>query len=109
MVYMLESQIAYVADALRVMRERGAAIAEVRPEVQAAYNRALDARMARSVWTTALLELVPGRDRAQRGAVAGLDLALPAPDAPLRPGRARAVRRRARTGGGGGVSARLHR
>ena len=56
-----------------------------------------------------LLELVPGRDRAQRGAVAGLDLALPAPDAPLRPGRARAVRRRARTGGGSGVSARLHR
>ena len=52
MVYMLESQIAYVVDALRVMRERGAAVAEVRPEVQAAYNRALDARMARSVWTT---------------------------------------------------------
>jgi cation diffusion facilitator CzcD-associated flavoprotein CzcO len=52
MVYMIESQIAYVADALRVMAERGAAVAEVRPEVQAAYNRELDTRMRRTVWST---------------------------------------------------------
>jgi len=52
MVYMLESQIAHVLDALRVMRERGAAVAEVRPEVQAAYNRDVDARMERTVWST---------------------------------------------------------
>ena len=45
------------------------------------------------VWTTRLLELVPGRQRAQHDAVARLDVALPAADAPLRPGRARAVRR----------------
>jgi cation diffusion facilitator CzcD-associated flavoprotein CzcO len=52
MIYMIESQIAYVADALRVMGERGAAVAEVRPEVLAAYNRELDARMERTVWST---------------------------------------------------------
>jgi len=52
MVYMLESQIAHVVDALRVMRERRAGVAEVRPEVQAAYNRELDARMAGTVWST---------------------------------------------------------
>ena len=52
MVYMIESQIAYVTDALRVMRERGAAVAEVRPEVQAAYNREIDARMEHTVWST---------------------------------------------------------
>ena len=52
MIYMIESQLAYVSDALRVMRERGAAVAEVRPEVQAAYNRELDTRMERTVWST---------------------------------------------------------
>ena len=31
MVYMIESQIAYVMDALRAMREHGAATVEVRP------------------------------------------------------------------------------
>ena len=51
-VYMIESQIGHVLDALRVMREHGAAVAEVRPEVQAAYNRELDAKMAGTVWTT---------------------------------------------------------
>jgi cation diffusion facilitator CzcD-associated flavoprotein CzcO len=52
MVYMIESQISHVLDALRVMRERGAAIAEVTPEAQAAYNRELDARMEDTVWNT---------------------------------------------------------
>ena len=51
-VYMIESQVAYLMDALRVMRERGAAVAEVRPEVQAAYNQEVDARMERTVWST---------------------------------------------------------
>jgi cation diffusion facilitator CzcD-associated flavoprotein CzcO len=52
MIYMLESQINHVIDALRVMRERGAAVAEVKPEVQQAYNRELDAKMAGTVWST---------------------------------------------------------
>jgi cation diffusion facilitator CzcD-associated flavoprotein CzcO len=52
MVYMIESQVAYVADALRTMRARNAEVAEVRPEVAEAYNRELDARMEHTVWTT---------------------------------------------------------
>jgi len=52
LVYMIESQINHVIDALRVMRERGATVAEVRPEVQEAYNRELDARLAGTVWNT---------------------------------------------------------
>jgi cation diffusion facilitator CzcD-associated flavoprotein CzcO len=52
MVYMIESQIAHVLDALRVMRERGAATAEVKPEVQEEYNRELDAKMEDTVWNT---------------------------------------------------------
>jgi hypothetical protein len=52
MVYMIESQINHVLDGLRVMRQRGAAVAEVKPETQAAYNRELDERMEDTVWNT---------------------------------------------------------
>jgi cation diffusion facilitator CzcD-associated flavoprotein CzcO len=52
MVYMIESQIAYVIDALRVMRERGVDTVDVREEAQARWNADLDARMAGTVWTT---------------------------------------------------------
>jgi cation diffusion facilitator CzcD-associated flavoprotein CzcO len=52
MVYMIESQIAYVMDALRTMDERGAAAVEVRPEVQSAYNDELQAKLGGTVWST---------------------------------------------------------
>jgi cation diffusion facilitator CzcD-associated flavoprotein CzcO len=52
MVYMIESQVAYVADALRVMAERGAAEVDVRDDVQAAYNDELQQRMGRTVWSS---------------------------------------------------------
>jgi cation diffusion facilitator CzcD-associated flavoprotein CzcO len=52
MVYMIESQISHVIDALRVMRERGAAVAEVTPAAQAAYNEELQAKLETTVWNT---------------------------------------------------------
>ncbi|HEX8742215.1 MAG TPA: NAD(P)/FAD-dependent oxidoreductase [Thermoleophilaceae bacterium] len=52
MVYMIESQIAYVLDALRVMGERGAAVAEVRPGAVEGWNASIDERMEGTVWTT---------------------------------------------------------
>ena len=52
MVYMLESQIAHVLDALRAMDAADAAAVDVRPEAQAGYNRALDRRMKGTVWTS---------------------------------------------------------
>jgi cation diffusion facilitator CzcD-associated flavoprotein CzcO len=51
-VYMIESQIAYVLDALRVMDERGAAVAEVRPDTAEAWNAGVDERLEGTVWTT---------------------------------------------------------
>jgi cation diffusion facilitator CzcD-associated flavoprotein CzcO len=51
-VLMIESQIAYIMDALRTLRERGAAQLEVRPEAQEAYNAALQRRLRRTVWNT---------------------------------------------------------
>ena len=52
MVYMIESQIAHVLDALRLMRERGAETIEVRPEAQERYNAALERKLERTVWST---------------------------------------------------------
>lgn len=52
MVFMMESQFAYVLDALRTLDARGAVAAEPRPEAQAAFNARLQARLARSVWNT---------------------------------------------------------
>ncbi len=52
MVYMIESQIAYVMDALRMARERGVETVEVRREVQDAYNESVDERMGGTVWST---------------------------------------------------------
>lgn len=52
MVFMIESQVNYVLDCLRGMRERGLATADVRPEVQASYNAGLDAAMSDTVWVS---------------------------------------------------------
>jgi cation diffusion facilitator CzcD-associated flavoprotein CzcO len=49
-VYMIESQIAYVLDALEAMRERAAATVEVRAEVQSAFNDELQRRLEGTVW-----------------------------------------------------------
>jgi hypothetical protein len=50
---MLESQIGYVMQALRAMDARnGAAVLEVKPAVQDAWNDALQERLAGTVWDT---------------------------------------------------------
>ena len=52
MVFMIESQIAYVTDALRLMREQHIATVEPRPEEQQRWNDDLQRRMRRTVWNT---------------------------------------------------------
>jgi cation diffusion facilitator CzcD-associated flavoprotein CzcO len=51
-VFMIESQVAYVADALRTMRRRGARTVEVHEEAQSSYNRELDQLTRGTVWVT---------------------------------------------------------
>ena len=51
-VYMLESQMNYVIDALRQMRALGTTEFEVRAEAQAAYNVEIQERLAHTVWNT---------------------------------------------------------
>jgi cation diffusion facilitator CzcD-associated flavoprotein CzcO len=50
MVYVIESQLAYVMDALRLMDERGVAAIEPTPEAQERWNADLQRRMRRTVW-----------------------------------------------------------
>jgi cation diffusion facilitator CzcD-associated flavoprotein CzcO len=51
-VFIIESQIAYVLDALRTMRRSGARTLEVREEAQRAYNAELDRMTDGTVWVS---------------------------------------------------------
>jgi cyclohexanone monooxygenase len=52
MVFVIESQVAYVIDALRTMRAEGWAEVEPSAGAQHAWNAALQRRMRRTVWNT---------------------------------------------------------
>lgn len=52
MVFMIESQIAYVLDCLAYMRSRDLATFEVRPDAQARFNEELVSRLDDTVWNT---------------------------------------------------------
>ncbi|WP_067865237.1 flavin-containing monooxygenase [Nocardia shimofusensis] len=52
MVYMIESQINYIADALATVDRLGLRTVEVRREAQDQYNRELQSKLGASVWNT---------------------------------------------------------
>lgn len=52
MIYMIESQLNYLVDALRTMRDRDLQTVEVRAAVQHAYNRELRDSTGETVWVT---------------------------------------------------------
>jgi cation diffusion facilitator CzcD-associated flavoprotein CzcO len=52
LVYMIEAQLPYIVDALRLMRERDIEVLEVRPDVQVAYNEEIQRKVAPTVWNT---------------------------------------------------------
>jgi cation diffusion facilitator CzcD-associated flavoprotein CzcO len=49
-IYMIESQVHYIMECLRLMDERGIHALDPKEEVQAAYNHELQERLARTVW-----------------------------------------------------------
>ena len=51
-IFTIESQVAYVRDAIRTMRRERLTALEPTEEVTASWNRSLQKRMARTVWTT---------------------------------------------------------
>ena len=52
LIYMIESQLNYLLDALRAMDRHQLATVEVHAEVERRYNLDLQRRMARTVWST---------------------------------------------------------
>jgi cation diffusion facilitator CzcD-associated flavoprotein CzcO len=52
MVYIIESQIAYIMNAIETMRARDLKAVDVRPEIQGVYNAEIQARLAHTVWNT---------------------------------------------------------
>ncbi|EON22869.1 MULTISPECIES: flavin-containing monooxygenase [Nocardioides] len=52
MVFMIESQLAYIVDALTTMRQRGVAAVEPQQAVQDEWNDDIQRRMKRTVWST---------------------------------------------------------
>jgi cation diffusion facilitator CzcD-associated flavoprotein CzcO len=52
MVFMIESQLSYVMDAIRTMDERGIATVEVRPEAVARFNDELEELLRDTVWSS---------------------------------------------------------
>lgn len=50
MVYMIESQVAYILGALRTLDRRGLRALDVLPEAQRAFNEEMERRMATTVW-----------------------------------------------------------
>jgi cation diffusion facilitator CzcD-associated flavoprotein CzcO len=52
MIYMIESQLNYLASAMTTMRDRGLRSVDVREVVQEAYNAELRANTSETVWTT---------------------------------------------------------
>lgn len=51
-IYMLESQIRYVVDAVRRLEREGGAWLDVKPEAQRAFSREVEERMRATVWQT---------------------------------------------------------
>ncbi|WP_232676389.1 NAD(P)/FAD-dependent oxidoreductase [Nocardioides sp. R-C-SC26] len=52
MVFMIESQVTYIVDAIRSMRRNGYSSVEVREDVERAWSASLQQRMKRTVWST---------------------------------------------------------
>ena len=52
MIFIIESQVTYVRDALRRLRREGLSSVEPIPEATDSWNRSLQRRMRRTVWTT---------------------------------------------------------
>ena len=52
MVYMIESQVQYVLQAVKAMRDHGARFVDVKPEVQQAFVQGMQRQLAKTVWAS---------------------------------------------------------
>jgi cation diffusion facilitator CzcD-associated flavoprotein CzcO len=88
MVYMIESQVAHVLQAIEILNEAQAQTIEVRRDAFERYNQNIDTRMQGTVWETGgCFELLHRSDRAQRDNLARVHMALPPPNPAIGDGR----------------------
>ena len=66
MIYMIESQIAYVMDALKRLDEKRAPALDVKAEVQRAFNAGVQAKLEKSVWGSGCTSWYLGPDGRNR-------------------------------------------
>jgi cation diffusion facilitator CzcD-associated flavoprotein CzcO len=52
MIFMIESQLAYILDCLRLMARQGVSALEVRPEAQESFNAEMRRRMGSTIWAS---------------------------------------------------------
>ena len=52
MVYMIESQLTYILDALRIMKRRKSRAVEVRADAHEAFDTEMQQRMKNTVWVS---------------------------------------------------------
>ncbi|MDP3294803.1 MAG: NAD(P)/FAD-dependent oxidoreductase [Nevskia sp.] len=52
MVFMIESQVAYVMDALKTMHKQGLRAVDVKPDAQVTFNLGLQGQLSKTVWTS---------------------------------------------------------
>ncbi len=52
MVFMIESQVAYVMDALKTMRKQKLRAVDVKPDTQVTFNKGIQGQLSKTVWTS---------------------------------------------------------
>ena len=52
MVFMIESQVAYVMDALKTMKARQLRAVDVKPDAQVSFNKGIQGKLTKTVWTS---------------------------------------------------------
>ncbi|WP_293391074.1 NAD(P)/FAD-dependent oxidoreductase [Nevskia sp.] len=52
MVFMIESQVAYVMDALKTMRKQKLRAVDVKPDAQVSFNKSIQGQLSKTVWTS---------------------------------------------------------
>jgi cation diffusion facilitator CzcD-associated flavoprotein CzcO len=62
MIYMIESAVNYVVDAVRTLRRRNLRAVDVQPEVQRAYNQRMQRRLGKAVWASGCKSWYLGED-----------------------------------------------
>ncbi len=52
MVFMIESQVAYVMDALKTMKAKNLRAVDVKPDAQVTFNKGIQGQLSKTVWTS---------------------------------------------------------